>query len=180
MDSNIKKEIEDIFRDSNSPDELFDAFQYSLEKNISDLELYKILLANPYLSQEMLTMFAEKLCSEFSHIAFDICLWTGNIFENRGPEFTNTKIALEYYSKAALTAPSRYEPYISMLNLYQSDLDYPTNDLILGKIEEGLNKVELKSKVYDALASFYKSLGKEELVRDYRGKAERARKRENQ
>lgn len=180
MDSNIKKEIEDIFRNSTSPDELFDAFQYALEKNISDLELYKILLANPFLSQDMLTMFAEKLCSEFDHLAFELCLWTGNIFENRGPEFTNIKAALEYYTKAALKDSTRHEPYMAMLNLYQSELDYPTNDLILEKIENGLEKVELKSKVYDALTSFYKELGNERLMKEYRGKAEKARKQENQ
>jgi tetratricopeptide (TPR) repeat protein len=180
MDSNIKKEIEDIFRDSNSSDELFDAFQYALEKNIIDLELYKILLANPYLSQDMLIMFTEKLCSEFHHIAFDICLWTGNIFENRGPEFTNIKIALEYYSKAAVLKPSSHDPYISMLNLYQNELDYPTNDLIFEKIENGIEDVKLKSKVYEAMSSFYKKLGKDKLMKEYMGKAEKARKRENQ
>ena len=74
--------IENIFRYSSSSEELFDTFKESLKYRIKSLESYKVLLANPFLTPDEIKMFTEKIITELPNKAYDINLWTANIFES--------------------------------------------------------------------------------------------------
>jgi len=59
-----KKYLENIFRNSNSPDELFDTFKIAIDRRIQDSSIYRLLLWNKALSPDEIMMFAEKICKE--------------------------------------------------------------------------------------------------------------------
>ncbi|GBD89404.1 hypothetical protein BMS3Abin04_00109 [bacterium BMS3Abin04] len=175
-----KIKIESIFRNSNSSDELFDALITSLDHNLSDIDLYKILLANPTLSKDEIIMFTEKLGKEFKKYSSDLYLWTANIFENNCEDYEYLEQAVQYYKKAGLANPTDETPYLNLLNLYNSDFETPANKQILNIIDEGIDKVKKKSKVYFALADHYKKAGNINLQKKYLSLAEKSARLENQ
>jgi tetratricopeptide (TPR) repeat protein len=154
------EEIEDIFRNSNSPDELFDTFRRAITHKIADIDLYKILLANPILSGEELKMYTEHLSKIFSDKAFDLFMWTGSIFANHTSEFERLEDSISYFVKALYSHPKNHEPYCRLLQLYNLDMNLPTNKIILDIVEECANQIEKKSIVYTELGKLYEKLGK--------------------
>ncbi len=172
--------IENTFRSSNDTNELFDAFIDAMRHNLKDADLFKILLANPALSKDELIMYTEKLCKELEEQSFDICMWTASIFENNCEDFECLENAIKYLSKAIDVKPESYRPFLHLLELYNSDFDVPTNEMILNIVHSKIDGVRRKSKVYYALSDLYKKLGNVELQRKYFGLAERCSLRENQ
>ncbi len=166
------EEIEYIFRNSNSPDELFDAFRKAITGKITDIELYKILLANPVLSGEELKMYTEHLSKVFRENAFDFFMWTGGIFANYTSEFERLEDSISYYVKALYNNPSHYEPYCRLLQLYNHDLCLPTNRIIIDIIEESLERIEKKSIVCLELSKLYSKLGNKIKEAEYRKMAQ--------
>ena len=66
------KVLENIFLTSTSSEELFDAFDTALKGNIGDLEIYKILLANPALSIDEIEMYVKILSEKFPSMKYDL------------------------------------------------------------------------------------------------------------
>lgn len=168
------EEIEYIFRNSNSPDELFDAFRKAITGKITDIELYKILLANPVLSGEELKMYTEHLSKVFRENAFDFFMWTGGIFANYTSEFERLEDSISYYVKALYSNPSDHEPYCRLLQLYNHDLCLPTNRIIIDIIEESLDRIEKRSIVCLELSKLYSKLGNSIKEAEYRKLAQHA------
>jgi hypothetical protein len=95
-----ENEIEKIFQNSACRNELFDAFGDALKSGIRNIELYKILLANPALSSDELEMYSEELVKKLNGNEYDFYIWTGQIFEmGRFKDNTQEK-AFHYYVKA--------------------------------------------------------------------------------
>lgn len=178
MDSKRIKEIENVFRNATSSDELFDAFQEALELNLNDLEIFKMLLANPALSADEIKMFTEKLIKEFPINAFDLCMWTAKVFENDQLDPHRLEDAIQYYSRANFIEPSLSEPLTQMLGLYNYGIDVLANRKILDIVESRVKSVKKKSEVFYVLADHYKKVGNIERAAKYLALAERSAERE--
>lgn len=178
MDEEPVRKIENIFRNSTSSDELFDAFQEALNEKLVDPEIFEILIFNPALSSDEIKMFTEKLVKVFPGSTYTLCMWTARVFGNFSEDYERLEDALDYYAKASLQKPTEVEPYLSILNLYNYDLDLPTNDKIIFIVESGIPPVNLKSKIYYALSEHYKKIGNLELASKYLALAEKAAERE--
>ncbi|NOX19034.1 MAG: hypothetical protein GXO87_12240 [Chlorobi bacterium] len=173
------KILENIFLTSSSSEELFDAFDTALKGNIGDLEIYKILLANPALSIEEIEMYVKILSQKFPSIKYDLFMWAAFIFETYTHVSEYLEKATEYYAKAADMDFSNCEPYISMLKNYDYDLKLPVNKTITNFIESRLNLIKCKSKIYSALAKHYGKLGDGKKKAKYLELYEKAVREEN-
>jgi len=173
------EEIEQIFRNSNSPDELFDAFRGAITRRISDIELYKILLANPILSKEELKMYSEHLSKVFCEKAFDIFMWTGNIFANYNAEYERLEDSISYYVKALYSNPKNHEPFCKLLQLYNYDMNLPANKIIIEIVESCINKVERKSVVYTEMSKLFEKAGFKEKSVEYLKLAQKQQREES-
>lgn len=175
MDKNLRKNLESIFRDSNNIDALFDAFQLLIFYKIKDKNLFETLLANPVLSADEVSLFADKLAKEFKTCSYHIYFWTAEIFETR---FLCQEYSFNYFSKAAQLKPFSHEPFVSMLRVYNYDYQTTTNIHIIEFIENRVEFVEKKSKVYSALANHYIKIGDDLLMSMYKSLAEACQKEE--
>ncbi len=180
LNQNIKEYIESVFRDSKSSDELFDTFRLALQNSIKDADLYKMLLGNPHLSNEEITLFTEQLTKEFDELSKDIFNWTAYIFQTKDTDFSLVDTSFYYYQKAFLVDPTNHSPLLSALNLYNYDFDYPTNRHILQLVSNGVEMVKKKSVVYRSMSKHYGKIGNVHLSKRYEDIAERAVRDENQ
>jgi len=177
MDESIKK-IEDVFRNSVLQDDLFDAFRDAINLKINDVELFKILLANPALSIDELKMYTEKLLKEIPGSAYQLCLWTAKVFENHADDYEKLEHAVSYYTHACRHNPSAHEPYLELIKLYNTDIELPTNKKILELAEFGITTVNYKSKIYFALADLFKKMNDLNSASKYLALAAKAAERE--
>lgn len=173
-----KTEIEEIFRSSNSHEELFDAFTEAVSNKCDDVELYKVLLANPALTIDEVIMFGEKVAKEFPGESYDLYFWMAELFsgESINPEYCEK--AFQYYSKAFELKREDHEPLVAALNLYNYDLNLELNNEIINFIENGIASVKQKSKVYYGLANHYNVLNDEINFKKYSELANKASKNE--
>ena len=178
MDEALNK-IENIFRNSTSPDLLFDAFQEAVKLKAKDPEIFKILLGNPVLSADEIKTFVEKLIKEFPGEASELSIWTAKIFENKGDYINSLEDAMHYYKRAYDYKPDSFESLLQLLQMYNYELDLPINKDIIEFVREGIPPVKLKSKVYYALADHYKKIGDKQLEVKYYALAERSAEIEN-
>ncbi len=162
-----QREIEHVFKTSNSPDELFDVFRIAIDSKIKDLELYKTLLWNKALSADEIIMFGEKICSEFPDFAFRIYLWIGDIFETTSIYGEYYNKAFDYYLKASKKNPCDHEPIISICNMFNKELNIPKLEKVIKVCHDALNNLELKSAVCFALAKIYRNMGDIENFKTY-------------
>ncbi len=179
MNGDEIKKIENTFRASDSHDELFDAFQNALKINLSDIGVYKILIANPALSPDEIKMFTEKLIKEYSSHAFDLLMWSGKIFENKPELYNQPEEALKYYSRAWNDKPTSSTPLLKILNLYNYDIQLSSNKTIIDLVENSVAAVDDKSRVYYALSDHYRKTGDKMREIRYFALAEKASEREN-
>jgi len=163
-----KKYLENIFRNSDSPDELFDTFRIAIDRKIKDSGIYRLLLWNKALSPDEIMMFAEKICKENPESCYQVYSWVGKIFSSISIYGKHSNKALEYFKKAAGSNPAAYEPYIAITKLYNADLNMPDFNLVIKAVEQGLETVEKKSKLCFAIANLYKIKGSLESVNTYR------------
>jgi tetratricopeptide (TPR) repeat protein len=163
----IKKYVETVFRCSNSPDELFDAFRTAIENKLKDEGLYKILLWNKSLSVDEIGMYAEKLCREYPDLCFKIYYDVGKILEATSVYGSNLDLALHYYKKAAASEPSSFLPYTAAAAMYNKDLNLPGFETLTGFLIKGMDSVERKSKICFNLVNLYKKRGNREKERAY-------------
>ncbi len=179
MNAEDKKKIEETFRNSVSSDELFDAFQAAIKFNLSDIDTFKILIANPALSPSEIKMFTEKLIKEKPRNAFDLLLWTGKVFESHPNYYNHMEDTVLIYERAIKHNPPAHEPLIKLLNLYNHEIDLPINSKILEIIDESIAEVNKKSEVFYSLAEHYRKCGDAEKKKKYFALAEKAVKSEN-
>ena len=168
MKNPIQKELEEIFRLSSSPDELFDAFRTAIEYRIRDQELYKTLLRNKALSTDEIAMFAEKICFEFNELSYNIFFCVGQIFSSISTYSKHHESALNFYKKAAESEPKTHAPYLAIAEMYNPELNKPPFEDIVQTIQEGIKTVENKSVLCFTLVDLYGSMGNQEMVRSYR------------
>ena len=168
-----KKDVENIFVNSNSTDELFDAFRAAIENKIKDVALYKSLLWNKALSPDEISMYAEKVCKELPDCCFKIYYAVGQILESISVYGIYYERAMNFFKKAAKAEPDSHEPYVAIAKMYNFELDCPSLKNILKTLEQGLETVHLKSKVCFALSSIYKKTGDKENEKLYQSKGEK-------
>jgi len=178
LNQEIIRKIEETFRSAHSSNELFDAFQTAINLKVSDLSIYKILIANPALSVDEINMFTKKLINEIPGKKYELLLWTGKVFENHPQNIFNIENTFSIYQQAIFQRPNSHEPLLRLLNLYNHDLKLPTNQKIINLIEKSLAAVDKKSKVYSALAKHYKKCGDSESEKRYLRLAETSAKLE--
>lgn len=172
-------ELEKIFRNARSSDELFDGFQSALKYKINNPDLYKIFLANPALSTDELKMYTEKLSSEFKNTSFDFFMWSAEIFETGDQRKNCIESAVDYYKKANKEKPHSFLPLIKLLNLYNFDFEVGYNRTILDYVTNNLNQVKKRSKIYYRLAGLYSKLNDESSAKKYKILAAKAIKEES-
>lgn len=180
MHSNLKVNLERVFKSSKNPDELFDAFQLVIFKKVNDPDLLKILLANPVLSNDELMMYAEKIVKDFPENSYEIFMWTAKVIENKTYQIDCQEKALKYLDRALQISPAEKEPLLKAIDLYNFDLPIALNNQIIGFVEEKVTSVFGKSDVYYKLAKLYKKLGLREKSRDCEYLAEKSAAEENQ
>ena len=167
------EKIENIFRNSSSPDELFDAFQTAVNLKIKSVDTYKILLANPTLSADEVKMFTEKLIKEQPDNAYEFNMWTGSVFENFISDYERLEDTFEYYKRAIFHKPDSHEPLLKLLNLYNYEINLPTNSRIINTIVDVVKTIDKKSKVYYALANHFRKTGNNRMEVKYLALAEK-------
>ena len=168
-----KKEVENIFVNSSSPDELFDAFRAAIENKIKDVQLYKSLLWNKALSPDEISMYAEKICKEFPDSCFKIFYAVAQILESISVYGIYHERAMNYFKKAAKASPESHEPYVAIAKMYNFELDCPRIKNVLKTLEQGIETVHLKSKVCFALSNIYKKTGDKENEKLYQSMGEK-------
>ncbi|HEX2869018.1 MAG TPA: hypothetical protein VHO03_18400 [Ignavibacteriales bacterium] len=172
MESKLKKELEKVFREATSSGELFDSFQKALKHKLKDAELYKILLSNIILSPDEIKMYTEKLCREYKEMCYEIYLWAANILESMHAE-EHLETAFEYYRKAIDTNRTLHQPYVSLVKMYNIELDLPPKKILLEVLKHGIEEVEHKSKLCRTIAEFYDILQDKAMKQKYLAMAAR-------
>ena len=168
MDSKLKQELEEIFRTSNSPDELFDTFRVAIERKIHDEELYKILLRNKALSADEISMFTEKICKEFPDLSYNIYFCVGQLLESISTYGKHNERALQYFGKASNIIPEAEEPYLAIAKMYNNELNVPKFEIVAQIIEDGIAHVKIKSKLCFALAELLTKRGDKEKSQSFK------------
>ncbi len=174
MSSSDIKDIEHKFRTSNAREELFDTFQLALQIKMLDVDIYKILLANPALTKEELILYIKKLVDKIPGFAYEIYMFAANLFECAYQGIDCIEYSLKYYEKAVKSDNQNNKPLINALGLYNFDLDTPLNSKILKMVDIYVRNVKKKSKVYYALADIYKKMGNNEKRNKYLRLAEKS------
>ncbi len=167
MHSELKQSLENIFRTSNSPDELFDAFRVAIDRKFNDQELYKVLLRNSALSIDEISMFAGKICKEFPDMSYSIYYCVGQLLSSISSYSKHHEEALRYYLRAASKNPIAYEPYLAIAKMYNSELNVPRFEVVIQIIADGIALVNFKSPLCFALADLYKLVGDVEREQNY-------------
>jgi hypothetical protein len=167
MDKLPKKYFESVFRNSDSPDELFDTFRIAVEQQLKDSNLYRLLLWNKALSTDEVMMFAEKICKDHPELCYQIYSWVGKIFSSIFVYGELNEQAFEYYKKAAKSNPSAHEPYVAIARFYNPELNIPTFNSVIKTLRNGIDLVDKKSKVCFAVSKLYKNNGLLDEAREY-------------
>lgn len=167
MRSELKQSLENIFRTSNSADELFDAFRIAIDRKFNDEELYKVLLRNSALSKDEISMFAGKVCKEFPEMSYNIFYCVGQLLSSISSYSKHHEDALRFYLRAASKEPQTHEPYLAIAKMYNSELNVPRFEVMVQIIADGIALVNLKSPLCFALADLYKLIGDIEREQDY-------------
>jgi hypothetical protein len=167
MHSDLKRSLENIFRTSNSPDELFDTFRVAIDRKIKDEEFYKVLLRNSALSIDEISMFAGKICKEFPDISYGIFFCVGQLLSSISSYSKHHEEALRYYLKSASKAPQAHEPYLAIAKMYNNELNVPRFEVVVQIIADGITFVDFKSFLCFALADLYKLKGDVEKEQNY-------------
>jgi len=176
MQNGIKNELELIFKESNSSDELFDAFRKALEANIKDADLYKTLLWNRALSSDEISMYAEKICQEYPEFSYSIYFCVGKIFSSISTYGSHHEKAFEYFKKAASKNKKSYEPFLAIAKLYSKELNIPRIEKVVQIFKDGLESVDEKSELCFSLSKLFKRIGDKEKEKEYQKLGEQFQK----
>ncbi len=166
------KELENIFRNSDSSDELFDAFHFAMTGRIKDEELYKKLLWNRALSVDEVSMYAQKVCSEFPEFSYNIFFWTAQIFESISSYGEYYDHALKYLMKSSESDKIKHEPYLKACLMYNPEIDVPEFNNLIEFVKKGIECTEFKSKLCFALSDLFHMKGQIKLMQTYKSMGE--------
>lgn len=179
MSDEKKQEIEKIFRISNSPDELFDAFRIAISNGIKDPSLYKTLLWNKVLSADEISMYTEKISREFPENSYNFFLWAGQIFAASSVFGEHHDKAMKYFRKATSANKSTAEPYILLAGIYNKELNIPPFEDLVSALSEGVEKTDEKSRLCFIISDLYRNRGNIEESRKYRSLGEKHQRKGN-
>ncbi len=174
-----KRYFEDIFKNSDSPDELFDTFRIAVEQQLKDSNLYRALLWNRALSPDEIMMFAEKICKDNPELCYKIYSWVGNIFSSIFIYGELNEQALEYFMKAAKSKPSAHEPYVAIAKYYNPELNIPAFNSVIKSLLLGIETVNKKSKLCFIVSKLYKNKGFIDEARSYQKMGENYQRQGN-
>lgn len=177
MDETLKK-IEEVFRRSSSPDELFDSFRIAIELPVTDMDVYKVLLGNPVLSTDELKMFSEKLVKAFPNDSFNMLMWTAKILGSYKDDISCLEDSVHYYQRAYSVNPLSETTLVNLLGLYNYELNLSENNTIINFVESSVVSINKKSLVYYSLSDHYKRLGDITIAAKYFALAEKSQERE--
>jgi hypothetical protein len=118
-------EIRRRFETGTAFNAVFDAFQQAVDQRLQDMELYRQLFWNKFLSSDEICLFGQKLAHEFPHMAYDIYFWLASVFAVNYSVRDNYELALNYFEKAATAKPDQPAPYLDAANCYEPDLNIP-------------------------------------------------------
>ena len=165
-------EIRKRFESAKEFNEIFDAFEQSLEQRLDDIELYRLLFWNQSLTPEELCLFGEKISKEFTHLAYDAYMWLASVFEVTHSVYDNYELALRYYKKAAGAKPTEIQPYMDAANCYEPDLNIPHINSLIDFLRQGANTIPESTPIHQKLASLYEIAGNDEMSKYYKRKAD--------
>jgi tetratricopeptide (TPR) repeat protein len=165
-----KEEIRRRFESSKAFNVIFEAFEQAIEQRIDDIELYRLLFWNMFLSSDELCLFGEKLSKEFPHLSFEIHMWLASIFAVTYSMYDNFDLAITYYKKAAEKKPHEPAPYIDAANCFDRDLKIPAADILIDFLKKGVNHVNDPKPLYERLADLYEIVDNDEMTKFYRRK----------
>jgi tetratricopeptide (TPR) repeat protein len=160
------------FESSTDFNEIFEAFEHALRQRLDDIELYRQLFWNPSLSPDELRLFGEKLSHEHAHISYDVYMWLAGVFEATTSTNDNYELAVEYYRKAARSAPVRPEPYLYAADCYEPDLNIPPIAVLINFLKEGTQNVPAPKLLFQRLSHLYDSIGNDEMAAFCKRKAQ--------
>ncbi|HLX12546.1 MAG TPA: hypothetical protein VKS81_07020 [Bacteroidota bacterium] len=166
-----KEEIQKIFELSTDFNDIFEAFEEAIALKFDDIELYRLLFWNKFLSPDELCMFGDKLAKEFPTLAYDSYMWLANVFEATYAASDNYDLALRYFKKAALVKPAEPDPYLDAADCYEPDLNIPPIAQLIDFLKLGAQNVANANKIYQRLAYLYELLDNDEMTQFYRRKA---------
>lgn len=155
MESGHYPELENIFRNANCFEDLFDGFRRALSVKLRDMNMFKVLLANNSLTPDQVSFFTEKLCAEYPDYKYDLCMWSGSVLSSKYNDYNYVEKALSYFLKAINVKKNSAEPYESIAGLYDSDLNMPDINLVTNLLNLGLKESDKKSRICRALADIY-------------------------
>ena len=168
MQEAIINKIEETFRISNSPEELFDSFQLAIAHKIKDPELYKMLLRNKALSTDEISMFAEKVCELNPSFSYNIYFCVAQLFASISSYGKHCEKAFSYFKKAAKAESHNHAPYLAVTKMYNPDFNMPDFEDLTFYVRSGIEYVDEKSKLCFALANLYKSKGDTDSEKIYK------------
>jgi Tfp pilus assembly protein PilF len=163
----LNKEIERVFVNAVSQDEIFDAFRIAISKRLDNADLYKRLLSNHILTPEEIMMYTNKICLEFPQLSYPVYFWAGKVFESHSSYGQYHDYAFHCYQRAAEAEPEHCETYIAMIKMYNSEYDIPQLDLLISVVKMGIKVSNQKSSLCLHLSKLYKELGQSEKEKLY-------------
>jgi hypothetical protein len=168
------EEIRRRFAGSNDFNEIFDAFEDTVNQRLVDLELFRLLFWNHSLTPDELCLFGEKLAKEFPEIAFDVYRWLASVFAVTYSAYDNYELALAYYKKTAYTRPADSTSYLDASDCYEPDLNIPPIDGLIEFLKFGLEHVSEPEPLLRRLSALYALCGDPDLSEYYKLKADEA------
>lgn len=165
-----KEEIRQCFEFSQAFNQVFDAFEQALEDGIDDVELYRLLFWNKFLSSDELCLFGHKLANEFPAMAYDVFLWLASVFAVNYSRYDNYELAMDYFAKASGVKPEEPAPYLDAAACYEPDLNIPPVTNLLHYLKEGTRHVANPRPLYEQLCRLYDIVGNDEMSKFYRMK----------
>lgn len=163
-------EIRRRFATSKAFNVIFDAFQQALDQKIDDLQLYRQLFWNKFLSADEVCMFGQKLATEFPHLAYEIYLWLASVFAVNYSHFDNYELAMAYFTKASSVKPAENTPYLDAADCYDPDLNIPPVTTLIRFLKDGATHVPDPHPLYERLCYLYDLTGNDEMTKYYRMK----------
>ena len=165
-----KEEIRERFESSRAFNVMFDAFEQALEQRIDDMEVYRFLFWNKFLSSDELCLFGQKLSKELPHLSYEVAMWLATVFAVTYSAYDNFELALVYYKKAATINPSEPSPYLDAADCYEPDLKIPPINALIDFLKHGSSRVNDPRPLYTRLVKFYELEDNDEMSLYYRRK----------
>ena len=165
------EEIRKRFEQSNSFNDIFEAFEQAMQKRIDDIGLYRSLFWNHTLTLEEICMFGEHLAEQIPAVAYDSYMWLANVFAITQSANDNFALAVKYYQKAASSRPAETSPYLDAADCYNHDLNIPSMDVLIEFLKKGSEIVPAPKPLFQRLSIFFELKGNDEMSQFYRRKA---------